>query len=219
MLTRVHGVYGCPFCGELFREGEASVCPRCEIALQPLHALPASPQLREQQALATPPDRRALPWTDWGRGRAGLALCSTLGVLLFFTPWVRVQQPDLQTLTGADLARRLFWLWANLTAWSTLLALVVTRRTPTQMRGARFVIAMLSLLPALAGAVLWWTTPSNDATVPRMVQWQGSFYANLLLGIVASVMSLRFGGAPPPSPVQDTATSAETSDEPGPTVH
>lgn len=219
MLTRVHGVYGCPFCGELFREGEASVCPRCEIALRPLHDLPTSPQLRERQELETPPDRRPLPWSDWGHGRAALAACGALGALLFFTPWVQVQQPDLQILTGADLARRLFWLWANLTAWSTVLVLVMTRRNRAQMRGARLVLATLSLLATLAGAVLWWITPDNDSIVLRSVQWQGGFYANLLLGVVATATSVRFGGAPEPLPTLDEAAVPGTRHEPGPTVH
>ena len=57
---------GCPFCRELFAEGEAQACPVCGVPLAPVAKLPLSYEARVAMAAElsqVPPEDRQVPWT------------------------------------------------------------------------------------------------------------------------------------------------------------
>jgi len=184
----------CPFCRELFADGEAARCPSCELPLTDARKLPSLPD-EDDDDLGIPrePHREPLPTLFLGRGRGALLLLCLLGLGAFFLPWVDMRAPELQVLSGADLAKRSGWIFSAAIGWFVLLPLVLSRRSIESMRGARVAAAMLSAIPAVTAATLM-LFPPQSKLVPLAFSWGAGIWASLGLGIVGVVVSLRFGG-------------------------
>ena len=136
----------CPFCREMFEEAEAKECPVCGMSLVAFEKLPPSVEA-EQDGIAVEPHHELLPWTYLGRNRGILALIGLVGMVVFMLPWVHVVLPDNYTFSGFDLSRKLGWSWAAGVAWLVLVPTVLSRRTITQLRGARVAAAFLVAHP------------------------------------------------------------------------
>src|SRR5262245_13667712 len=79
----------CPFCREMFEQGEARACPVCGIRLTALARLPAMQDASDDAwEEPVPPHMEQLPWWYAGRGRALLLGLAIAGLAMFFAPWV-----------------------------------------------------------------------------------------------------------------------------------
>lgn len=217
-VPAVQRLLACPFCRELFTPGEVTHCPSCGLAPTDLAKLPPSYEALddENDGFGIPHDPRLepLPMLSMAHGRGLLLLSCLLGLSVFFLPWVHMTAPELQTLTGADLAQRGGWVWSAAVAWFVLLPLVLTRRSIDKMRGARVAAASLSAIPAMTAAILM-LFPPKSKLVPLAFGWGAGIYASFALGILATVASLRFGGR------VDEASTPTGQDAPAeePTLH
>lgn len=189
----------CPFCRELFPEGEATSCPECNVSLESLSKLPPSLDALEQEALegeVTPPEHRELPWTYFGRGRGLLLALAVLGLGAFFTPWVEVRAPDLVTLSGFDLARgRAGWLWGGAVGWFVMIPLVWTRRTIARMRGVRIITALFAVLTLGEVAMMLALPPQGSRLRPVDISWGWGIFASGAISLAATFVAARFGGS------------------------
>jgi hypothetical protein len=199
----------CPFCHELFVRGEAKECPACGLLLTDLSKLALSHDAKAEDdfGLPTPPHLLPLPWLDMRRGKGILVMVAVLGLLAFFSPWVDMTSPETRLLSGAELARRSGWIWGAGVAWFVLLPMALTRRTIDKMRGARVAAAFLSAIPVLTCTILW-LSPPRARYVPLRFDWGWGIYATWVLGVVATVTSVRLGGKVsrrevPPGPVPE----------------
>lgn len=192
-LASVPRLLACPFCRELFIRGEEIRCPSCEIPL--VDAAELSEELDEFSEIdeVREPHLELLPPFFMGRGRGALIGLCLLGFGAFFLPWVDMSAPEIQLLSGADLAKRAGWIWSAAVAWFVLLPLVLTRRTIDKMRGARVAAAMLSAIPAVTATVLA-LFPPKSKLVPLLFRWGAGLYATLALGILGILVAIRFGG-------------------------
>lgn len=205
----------CPFCRELFARDEAEHCPSCGLLLADLAKLPPSPVDETDDDFGIPrePHLEALPPFFMGRGRGALLGFCLLGLGAFFLPWVHMSAPDVQVLSGVDLARRAGWIWSAAVGWFVLLPLVLTRRSIDKMRGARIAAAMLSAIPAVTASVLM-LFPPKSKLVPLAFQWGVGIQASLVLGVVATLVAIRFGGTIDDLPVMRGRVVGR-----GPTLH
>lgn len=205
--ARPVGLLACPFCREMFEEGEAKACPVCGMELAQLHKLPPSiDALHDEAGVPTAPELERLPWTYLGRGRGPLALLGLAGMGLFFLPWVRLTLPYIDAKSGFTLAHeRIGWLWAAFVGWSVLVPTVLSRRTIAHMRGARVAAAFLSAIPAVSVGILL-AKPPRGGIIPVRYTWDWPIYAVLAVSIVAILVSLRLGGR-----VDDIAVGRGTS--------
>lgn len=190
------GLLACPFCRELFEEGEAKACPVCGVALAQLHKLPPSiDALHDEAGVPTAPEAELLPLRDLRRGKGPLAVLGVLGLAFFFLPWVRLTMPYIDAKSAFDLAHeRIGWLWACCAAWVVLVPTVLSRRTILQMRGARVAAAFLSAIPAVAIAVLL-AKPPRGGIIPVRYTWDWPMWATLAVSVTAVFFSLRLGGS------------------------
>jgi hypothetical protein len=187
-------IVACPFCREMFEEGEATACPICGVGLKALEKLPPSHDaLAEDPGIPLAPEQELLPASYLGRNKGLLSLAGLLGIALFFLPWVHVTLPDLYTFSGFDLARRLGWSWAAGVAWVVLLPTVMSRRTIMQLRGARVAAAFLSAIPAVTIAVLL-ARPPHGGLVPVRFTYDWPLFATLVVSIVATALAIGLGG-------------------------
>jgi hypothetical protein len=97
----------CPFCRELFQEGERDRCPVCGVALVAWGKLPPSHETVDEDGSPLEPEREILPPTYLGRGRGVLAGLAFAGLIAFFLPWVELTMPDVVAFSGFSLAQRL----------------------------------------------------------------------------------------------------------------
>src|SRR6185295_13859101 len=98
------GLLACPFCREMFEEGEANACPVCGMALAQLHKLPPSiDALHDEAGVPTAPEAELLPWTSLGRGKGPLAVVGLAGLVFFFLPWVQLTLPYIDAKSAFDL--------------------------------------------------------------------------------------------------------------------
>jgi hypothetical protein len=187
----------CPFCRELFVRGEATVCPACGLRLADLNKLPPSRDaLAEEEdpyGLPARPDLDPLAWHYWRRGRGALALIALLGLATFFASWVDMTSPEIREISGFALAKRTGWVWGAGVGWFVLLPMVITRRSIDQMRGARVAAAFLTAVP-LVTAVILLLRPPHARYVPVRFDWGWGIFATLVLGVVGTAISVRFGG-------------------------
>ncbi len=202
----VSRLLACPFCRELYTEGEADRCKECGVELQSLEKLPPSHEALLEEALEAaeagvmPPEPIAavdypLPWTFTRRSRLALVLLGVAGIAAFFAPWVSVVKPDIALLSGFDLARgRAGWLWSGLAGWLTLIPLVASRRTVNQMRGVRAVCALFASMTLVETVMLLARPPQSHPRVPVEIHWQWGLYTSLGVAALAVLFSLRFGG-------------------------
>ena len=208
-LASVSSLKACPFCREMFAEGEASECPLCGVALTSFASLPVSndpvdafDEDDEGRALGpVDPDERVLPWTHAGDGRGALVALSLAGLVAFMMPWVVMHAPDEIALMGYDLAKRSPPAWAAGVAWFTILPMVLSRRTKRDMRRTRLAAAGLAILPALVIGILLLNPPTSahmrGITVHLRFTWGPGIFAALGVSVIgALVAALRFGGKP-----------------------
>jgi hypothetical protein len=182
----------CPFCREMFEEAEAKECPVCGMSLVAFEKLPPSVEA-EQDGIAVEPHHELLPWTYLGRNRGLLALIGLVGMVVFMLPWVHVVLPDNYTFSGFDLSRKLGWSWAAGVAWLVLVPTVLSRRTITQLRGARVAAAFLSAVPFVTTAILY-LRPPHRGIVPLTFFYDPAFWVTMALSLTAFVLSIRLGG-------------------------
>jgi hypothetical protein len=203
----------CPFCRTLYRRGEGTQCNICGVALMPFERLPPSADaLAEEPLVPVLPEDETLPWSYWRRGRGALLLLSALGIVFFFTPWVRIALPESTLRSGFELARgRAGWLWGGVTGWLVLLPLVWTRRTIYKLRGIRPIAVAFSAM-TLGEIALMAAMPPRARYVPVEIHWAFGFYASALVSLVATGVSILLGGALPPLPAPPTEPETEQRD-------
>lgn len=195
---RLMALVGCPFCREIFTEGEATACPVCGVPLGPIEKLPPSYEARVAQAVelsrVAPEDRR-LPLWYWKRGRGVLTLISLLGVAAFFFPWVEMTRPDELVLSGYDLARaRGSWFFGGFVGWLVMLPLVLSRRTVYKMRGVRIITGLFAAINVVETAQLLLMPPSGGGHRNLQFEWGSGLHATLVLGMLGVAFAARFGG-------------------------
>jgi hypothetical protein len=184
----------CPFCRELFQKGERAKCPVCGVDLVALEKLPPSDDARNEDGTPREPDSEPLPAAYLGRGRGLLTLLALAGLVAFFLPWVEITLPDVMSLSGFALARRLGWAWGAGVAWFILVPTVLSRRSIRQMRGARVAAAFLSAVPGTTVAVLLARPPHGVHHVPLRFSFSPALYATLALSLVAVGVAAFLGG-------------------------
>lgn len=189
------GLLACPFCREMFEEGEEKACPVCGMALTKFEKLPLSlDAVHDEGGVPTAPELEELPWTFFGRSKGPLLALAVAGAVLFFLPWVQLTQPYIDSKSGFDLAhQRIGWLWASFVGWSVLIPTVLTRRNIAQLRGARVAAAFLSAIPAVAVGILL-LKPPRSGLVPVRYTWEWPIYAMLAVSLVAVAVAVRLGG-------------------------
>jgi hypothetical protein len=186
----------CPFCRELFEEGEAKACPVCQMPLAKLHKLPPSiDAMHDEAGVPTAPEVELLPLTYLGRGKGPIAVLALAGLAFFFLPWVQLTMPYIASKSAFVLAHeRIGWLWGVCAAWVVLVPTVLSRRSIVQMRGARVAAAFLSAIPGIAVSVLL-AKPPRGAIIPVRFTWDWPMWATLAVSVVAVLVSFRLGGS------------------------
>lgn len=189
--SRSVGLLACPFCREMFEEGEAKTCPVCGMDLAKLHKLPPSiDALHDEAGVPTAPEVEPMPLTYLGRGKGPLAALGLAGLAFFFLPWVNLTMPYIASKSGFDLSHeRIGWLWACCAAWVVLIPTVLSRRSIVQMRGARVAAAFLSAIPGTAIGILL-AKPPHGGIIPVKYTWDWPIYATLGVSIVAVLLSI-----------------------------
>lgn len=189
------GLLACPFCREMFEEGEAKSCPVCGMELTKFEKLPVSVDaVHDDGGVPLEPEHDLLPWNHLGRGKGIMVVLALAGVALFFLPWVQLTLPYIDSKSGFDLAhQRIGWLWASLVGWTVLIPTVLSRRTIAQLRGARVAAAFLSAIPAVAVTILL-AKPPRGGLVPVRYTWDWPIYGVLAVSLVALAVAVRLGG-------------------------
>jgi hypothetical protein len=184
----------CPFCREMFEEGEETHCPVCGVQLTSFSKLPPSPEAHDEEDVPLAPEEEALPSTYMGRGKGILGALGIAGLVIFFSPWLHMSLPYELTMSGFDIARtRLGWVWAAGVAWGVLVPTVLSRRSIVQMRGARVAAAFLSAIPGLTVSILL-ARPPKGGIIPLKFEYGWAVWATLLVSLVAIALSVRYGG-------------------------
>jgi hypothetical protein len=135
-----------------------------------------------------------LPWTFAGRNRALLAAIAVLGLAAFFAPWVSETAPDLQVLSGFDLARLSRFFWAPAVAWLVTLALVISRRSIYKMRGSRVAVAFLAGVALVTVVLLIARPPQSSHYRVVRIEWCWGLYSSGAVALAGVVAAFRFGG-------------------------
>ena len=133
----------CPFCEECF-EGEAR-CPEHDIPLVPFEDLAAA------RGRDLPQDGDDVAGLDPRFGRLPLALGALTVLVGFFLPFLRTDFPDgtVSAGTGLETASNVALnLWIVPAVAGTLVSILVRRRSPMKMRGARLAVILLALVGA-----------------------------------------------------------------------
>ncbi len=183
----------CPFCREMFEEGEATSCPLCGVALTAFEKLPPSHDATED-GIPVAPEHEPLATTYMGRGKGPIAALAAVGLALFFLPWVQITLPDIASLSGFDLARRIGWVWGAAVAWVVLVPTVVSRRSIAQLRGARVAAVFLAAMPAVTALVLLARPPHGTGLVPVRFTFDWPLYATMAVSLAASFVAVTLGG-------------------------
>jgi hypothetical protein len=184
----------CPFCREMFGRGERTTCPVCGVDLVAFEKLPASAEALQEDGAPPDPLAEVLPRAYLGRGRGLLVALATLGLVAFFLPWVNVTLPDIFSLSGFALARRLGWAWGSGVAWFILIPTILSRRTIQHLRGARLAASFLAAVPATTVAILVARPPHGSHGVPLRFTFGLGLYSTLALSLVAIAAGALLGG-------------------------
>lgn len=189
----------CPFCRELFSEGEGSTCPECGLPLVPLSRLPLSLDGQEEAIargeLLAPEDQK-LPFHFGGRGRGALLFLALAGLSSFFVPWVSLERPDAIALSGYDLARSSApWLWGGAVAWFTMLPLLASRRSINQLRGIRIIATFFAMITVGEVILMLSNPPDEHLFFSSGLQYNWGIYLSGLVAALASLVALRLGGS------------------------
>lgn len=189
----------CPFCRELFSQGEAEVCPECGLSLVALSKLPLSLDGQEEARLRgelDPPEDQKLPLFYAGRGRGLLCVWACSGLFLFFQPWASLLRPSPIALAGFDLARaNAPWLWGGAIGWFLTVPLAMSRRTVHQMRGVRAIVTLFALMTLGETCLLLLRPPSDHAFFSSGLRYEWGLYLSGAVSLAASLAGLRFGGS------------------------
>jgi hypothetical protein len=198
------GLSACPFCRELFVDGEHEHCPECGVELRDLAQLPLSAEaeaLGHEEApasVATAPQAEPLPWTDMSRGRGPLLALALAGFgVFFFAPFMVVTEPANTVMSAFHLTKSAKIVWSLLVAWMILVPAVLSRRTILQMWGARVACAFLSAVPGVYSLVALGGPTSKATRIPGIEyrwQWGAGVYAMIAISAAATYFALRFGG-------------------------
>ena len=191
------GLLACPFCREMFEQGEKESCPVCGVSLMAFEKLPPSHDAVAEAiaSLSIPPEQQPMPLTYVGRGKGLLALFSLVGIGLFFLPWIHLTLPYIDAKSGFDLAHhRLGWVWSAGVAWGVLVPTVLSRRSIVQMRGARVAAGLLASIPGVCAAILMLRPPPKSALIPIEFSFGWAMWATIALSLVALGVSMRLGG-------------------------
>jgi hypothetical protein len=221
----VSRLLACPFCRQLYRAGETDgTCPDCTVHLEPMDKLPASlDRLAEEANGAEPvaPQDRPLPWTHFGRGRGLLGLLALVGLLAFFLPWIEMQAPNQESVSGFDLARhRLGWMWGGSVGWFITVPLVLSRRSIAQMRGVRVILAVFAAMTLVEVAVLVGFPPRPSPLQALKFDWGPGLYLSALVSALGIGAALRFGGPPDRlRSLRDPGSSRSQESSHGRTLH
>jgi hypothetical protein len=183
----------CPFCREMFEQGEHPSCPLCGVALTPFEKLPPSHDAMHEDGIPVAPEHEPLPRGYMGRGKGALAALSLVGLILFFLPWIQMTLPDIVAISGFDLARRLGWSWGAAVAWVVLVPTVLSRKSIAELRGARVAAAFLSAVPAVTVTILL-LRPPHGGLVPVRFTYDWPLYATLVVSVVAAAFAVTLGG-------------------------
>jgi hypothetical protein len=211
----VSQLLACPFCRELFDQNETEQCPDCEIRLEPLHQLPPSHEVIEEEAARwerTRAEDQPLSWRQLGRGRALLLGVAVFSLLIFgLAPWLDMTAPHVGRRSGLSLARGpLGFLWGGAVAWLVSIALAASRRTIRQMRGVRAILMAFAAMTGSEILVLLVLSPTGSRHVYVAYEWGWGLYAALGLSALGVAAAARFGGPLPPEP--PAAKSRATTD-------
>lgn len=191
--SRKVALIACPFCREMYEEGEERLCPVCGVALQRFDKLAPRPENLLEEGEAPPePEYENLPFTYLGRNRGALLAVAAIGFALFFFPWaIYTLAGDRDTYTGAELAGSMKQLWVGCVCWFLMVPAVLSRRSIMKMRGARVALASLSVMPGIL-AVSVIVNRHSDAWETQEVAW--ATYATVAASVVALALSFGFGG-------------------------
>ncbi len=133
----------CPFCAEPF-EG-LTRCPTHDLELVPF---------RQLERIRAPRDDARVPVYSPSLGRGYLFAGAFLTLLAFFCPLVRLSGQVELTNSLVQLATgRAPRLWLIPAAALATLSVLIRRRTPAGMRGARLALWLLALLPSVVVAI------------------------------------------------------------------
>jgi hypothetical protein len=216
----------CPFCRELYPEGEADKCPECGVGLKPMEELPPSLEALAEEVASgnvVPPEERPLPRTYFGRGRGALLVLGLLGLAFFFAPWVEMTRPEIASYSGFELARgRAGWLWGGAAAWFILVPLVWTRRSVARMRGVRIICCLFAAMTLGEVAVMMALPPRGSRYLSFEFHWGWGIYASGLVSLLALYFAARFGGRIddlPAAPWKDARGRLRADSSHGETLH
>lgn len=198
----------CPFCRECF-EGRVE-CPEHELALVEFQALP-----RRSQERAVRWDEPLSSW-DLRFGRAELMLGVVASLVGFFAlPLVAGSFDDrLVAWTALEMAARPARnLWTVPVVAAFFVLVLVRRRTPIQLRGARLAGVMLALMPIVSlGYSLWNVQRGVDARHGALaLGWGPGVWAILAASLAFLVGSVRLGRLPHGEGVPHGASPDEPS--------
>lgn len=131
----------CPFCEECF-EGEER-CPEHDIPLVPFEDLAAA------RGRDMPADDERVAALDPRFGRLALGIGAMAVLAGFFLPFVESTFPDgtVSSGTGFETASNVALnLWIVPAVAGTVISILVRRRKPLQMRGARLAVLVLGII-------------------------------------------------------------------------
>jgi len=210
----------CPFCREIFPENEGPRCPACDLPLVDPHRLPPSAEARaeEPQRPIDPPEDVRQSWFYWRRGRGPLLGLAIVGLGLFFAPWVRLGRPDPVALSAFDLARgNLGFLWGGAVGWFILVPLVASRRSVSELRGARVIAFTFSIMTVCECALLFFRPPQDYAYFSAELETAWGLGASALISVLGAAWSLMLGGSL--RDLRDLGDGGPNDRRPGEAVH
>ena len=190
------GLTACPFCREMFEEGEREDCPVCGVALTDFSKLPPSlDAMAEEGNVPTAPEMERLPAHYLGRGKGILVALALIGLVMFFLPWVHITFPDIDSRSAFRMAHgRAGWLFGALCGWLVLVPTVLSRRSILKMRGARVAAAFLAAIPGVCVVDLLSFPPKYDGYIPIKFEWLYPLYVTLALSLAGIVVAIFFLG-------------------------
>jgi hypothetical protein len=192
-LSGVSNLLCCPFCRELYRPDEASLCPSCGLKLTESEKLPPSYEATLEADWPNEPEWENLPLLYPGRGRAALVLIAALGFAAFWVPWIQMSVPETMTLSGYEISRILGWPWGCAVGWAMMLPTVLSRRSVAKMRGARVAAALFCAVPLMTSLILL-LSPPRRGPIPLKFEFGPGLYFTVILAVIALPFALRFGG-------------------------
>lgn len=188
----------CPFCRELFAEDEGPNCPDCELPLVPLRQLPLSHDGKAEalQQGVDPPEDQTLPQLYMGRSRGALLLTSLAGLGLFWAPWVSVERPDSEVLSGFDLASsNAPWLFGGAVGWFILVPLLLSRRSVSELRGIRVIATLFCAMTLGEASMLLLRPPQSEGYFSIGLEYQWGLFGSALVALVGGYFAMRLGGS------------------------